>query len=119
MLSTREVDHLANDHWKNALEETTQKLSRKGSGHPMASFTVQINFLQVAFEQEQSVLVQRGALIAMNDSLDIASSVNGGLFQTFIRMWSTGDTFFHQQFVAASADVICYSHLRAQETFLE
>jgi hypothetical protein len=32
MLSARGVNHLAHEHWKKILEETTQKLSRKGSG---------------------------------------------------------------------------------------
>ncbi|WP_395752947.1 TIGR00266 family protein [Prosthecobacter sp.] len=66
----------------------------------MASFTVQRNFLQVALAQGQSVQARRGALIAMNDSVDMTAAVNGGLFQSFLRMWSTGDTFFRQQFVA-------------------
>lgn len=34
MLSARGTDHLAHEHWKKILEETTQKLSRKGSGQP-------------------------------------------------------------------------------------
>ena len=46
-------------------------------------------------------MARRGALIAMNDSLDMAATVTGGLLQGFLRMWSTGDTFFRQHFTAA------------------
>ena len=34
MLSARGVNQLAHENWKKILEETTQKLSRKGSGQP-------------------------------------------------------------------------------------
>lgn len=67
----------------------------------MSSFSIQRNFLQVTLEQGQSIWARRGALIAMNDSLDMNSIVKGGLMQSFLQMWSTGDTFFRQTFTAS------------------
>jgi uncharacterized protein (TIGR00266 family) len=66
----------------------------------MNSYTVQSGFLQVSLEQGMSIIARRRALIAMNDSVELKSTVTGGLIQGFLRRLSTSDTLFHQHFTA-------------------
>ncbi len=78
----------------------------------MNFYAVQSGFLKISLEQGLSIIARRRSLIAMNDSVEMKSTVTGGLLQGLLRRLSTGDTFFHQQFTAVRCrgDVLLSPH---------
>lgn len=64
-------------------------------------------FLHVTLAQNDKIYCESGAMVMMEDSLDLAGKMQGGMVQAFMRRFATGESLFMQEIVATRGTGDC------------
>lgn len=64
-------------------------------------------FLHVSLRQGESISCESDAMVMMEDSLDLAGQIQGGIGQALMRRLANGESFFQQNIKAVRGDGDC------------
>ncbi|MDR2688550.1 MAG: TIGR00266 family protein [Azoarcus sp.] len=64
-------------------------------------------FLHVSLRQGEAIFCESDAMVMMEDTLDLTSSMQGGILQAAMRRFANGESFFQQRIEAKRGDGDC------------
>ena len=76
----------------------------------MADFTLVGSpepFLHVSMKQGETIFCESDAMVMVEQNLEVSGKLRGGLFQSFMRKFTSGESLFQQQIKAINGDGEC------------
>lgn len=64
-------------------------------------------FLHVSLKKGESIYCESDAMVMMEQNLEVGGKLRGGIFQSFMRRFTSGESLFQQQIKATAGDGEC------------
>lgn len=61
-------------------------------------------FLHVSMKQGESIFCESDAMVMIEQNLEVSGKLRGGLIQSFMRRFTSGESLFQQQIKAVRGD---------------